>query len=168
MELVVKNGKTYWAPVSESVVINGFPRWEQEFRIFSEIYTRHFPHKSSELIQYNHIIHSISLSYTWENVYAYDKEFRIHISKYPERSWSVILQQAWSMKLHDRLYGSGNGTPANHSYNGSNTHHKGSKINEPCRKYNCGKCNFGLGCKYEHRCSYCYKFGHTILNCRKL
>ena len=101
MELIVKNGRTYWAPVSESVVINGFPRWEQAFRIFSEIHTRHFPHKSSELIQYNHVIHSISLSYTWENVYTYDKEFRIHISKHPECSWSVILQQAWSMKLCD-------------------------------------------------------------------
>ena len=30
-----------------------------------------------------------------------------------------------------------------------------------------GKCNFGATCKYEHRCSYCFKFGHSVLNCRK-
>ena len=43
LELVVKNGKTYWTPVSESVVINNFSRWEQAFRIYSNIYTRAYP-----------------------------------------------------------------------------------------------------------------------------
>ena len=39
MELIVKNRRTYWAPVNEAVSINGFTRWEQAFRIFSEIYS---------------------------------------------------------------------------------------------------------------------------------
>ena len=103
LELVIKNGRTFWSPVSETVTINCFSRWEQAFRIFMNIYTRAHPKKSSELIQYNHIIHSISLVYIWDNVYSYDKEFRLHLSKYPEWNWSVIMQQAWSMKLRDRL-----------------------------------------------------------------
>ena len=103
MELVVKNGQTYWTPMSEVVVINCFSRWEQAFRIFSNIYTIQYPHRSSKLIQYYHIIHSIASMYVWDNVYAYDHEFRLHISRHPERSWSVILQQAWSMKLHDKI-----------------------------------------------------------------
>ena len=103
MELV-KNGKTYWVPVTETVTINNFSKWEQAFHVFSNIYTREFPHRSSELIQYNHIIHSITGIYSWENVYGYDKEFWLHLSKHPECSWSVILQQAWSMKLHDRVH----------------------------------------------------------------
>ena len=103
MELIVHNGKTFWSPVAEPVTINGFSKWEQAFRVFLNIYTKAHPHRSTELIQYNHVIHSISLSYIWENVYNYDKEFRIHISHHPERSWSVILQQAWSMRLKRSL-----------------------------------------------------------------
>ena len=91
LELVVRQGKTYWTPVSESISINCYSCWEQAFRIYSDIYTREHPHRSSELIQYNHIIHTISTTYVWENVYSYDKEFRIHLSKHPEHSWSVIL-----------------------------------------------------------------------------
>ena len=86
MELIMRNGKTYWVPVTESVAINCFSKWEQAFRIHANIYTSRFPNKSSELIQYNHVIHSIASSYTWENVYSYDREFRIHLSKHPERS----------------------------------------------------------------------------------
>ena len=172
MELVVKDGKAYWAPpTGDAVSINNFNKWEQAFRIFANIYTNEFPGKSTELIQYNYVIHTISLAYTWENVYAYDKEFRLHMSKHPGRSWSVILQQAWSMKLRDRLYKSadypqGNGIKANYSNNG-NSNGRRSGSGEPCRRYNRGKCKFGATCKYEHRCSYCNKFGHGFFNCRK-
>ena len=69
LELVIKNGKTFWLPVSELVSINNFSRWEQAFRIYSNVYTRKYPHKSTELIQYNHIIHTIAGMYNWENVY---------------------------------------------------------------------------------------------------
>ena len=177
LELVVRQGRTFWSLVSESVTINCYNRWEQAFRIFSDIYTRSHPHRSSELIQYNHIIHSISSSYVWENVYDYDKEFRLHLSKHPEWSWSVILQQAWSMRLRDWIRGAFanyNSSPANsnhcHSGAGSGSNNNGNrvKINEPCRQFNKGFCKFGASCKYEHRCSYCHKFGHMILNCRKL
>ena len=103
LELVIKQGKTYWSPVADNLTISGYNCWEQVYCIYSDIYTRHHPHRSSELIQYNHIIHSISGTYTWDNVYGYDKEFKLHLSKHPERSWSVILQQAWLMRLKDRL-----------------------------------------------------------------
>ena len=65
MELTMKNGRAYWTPVTDSVVINGFSRWEQAFRILANIYTWHFLEKSGELIQYNHIIHSIAGQYIW-------------------------------------------------------------------------------------------------------
>ena len=183
MEMVVRSGKMFWVPVNDSVNVNSFRRWEQAFRIYSNIYTKAFPHRSSELIQYNHIIHTISLSYTWDNVYTYDKEFRIHISKNPGRSWAVILQQAWSMRLKDRIqhhrfegYGAGSNSGAGSHYrsNGNNTPSGGhwggdrTKVNEPCRRFNRGKCNFGPGCKYEHRCLNCGKFGHGLHNCRRL
>ena len=101
MQLVIKNGQSFWVPVSksESVNINNFSKWEQVFRVYVNIYTKGNPDRAGELIQYNHVIHSISLSYVWDNVYTYNKEFRLHLSSHPQRSWAIILQQAWSMKL---------------------------------------------------------------------
>ena len=75
MEIVFKGGSTYFAPVAEreSTVITNFSRWEQAFRIYSNILTRVYPAKASELIQYNHTIYTATLSFIWENVYHYDR-----------------------------------------------------------------------------------------------
>ena len=173
MELVVRNGKTFWTPVCETVTINSFNRWEQAFRIYSNIYTRAHPHKSSKLIQYNHVIHSISLTYVWDNVYGYDKEFRLHLSKHPDRNWAVILQQAWSMKLRDRITNTrfGEQQQIRHPANGGNNmgeSNGGAKFakGDACKLYNRGYCRFGNSCKFAHKCSYCGKMGHAIINCR--
>ena len=105
LEIINKGGLTYFAPVAdrEMVGITNFNKWEQAFRIYVNIFTRAFPERASALIQYNHIIYTASLSFAWDNVYTYDREFRIHLSNYPQRSWSVILQQAWSMYLKDKI-----------------------------------------------------------------
>ena len=104
MEIVNKNGRTYFVPATESEPggISNFSRWEQTFRVFSNIYTWKFPGRAAELIQYNHIIHTAALTYTWDNIYLYDRDFHIHLGRYPHRSWFVILQQAWTMRLKDR------------------------------------------------------------------
>ena len=167
MQLVIRGGQSFWTPVSDAVHINGFGKWEQAFRVFSNIYTKAYPHRASEMIQYNHIIHTIAQTYVWDNVYLYDKEFRLHMAKNPSRSWAVILQQAWAFHLRDRHGNQG------HHYEqvGSNSNHSGNgrgKVNEPCRKFNLGRCNYGTNCKYEHKCSYCFKFGHPIHTCRKM
>ena len=129
LELIVCNGRTLWAPMAEAVSINNFARWEQAFRIFSNVYTRYHPEKSSELIQYNHIINTISLTYTWENVYAYDKEFHMHMSKYPEHSWSIILQQAWSMKLRDCIQYNSSSSMSSWSNGNMSQNNRGQKSN---------------------------------------
>ena len=92
-ELIVRGGNTYFSPVSDrdSTSITNFACWEQAFQIYSNMLTRAYPNKSSELIQYNHIIYTASISFSWDNVYLYDKEFCMHISKFPQRSWLIIL-----------------------------------------------------------------------------
>ena len=163
LELVIRDGHTYWAPVTTSTNINSFAKWEQAFRVFANIFSKANPTRSSELIEYNHIIHTIALAYTWDNVYTYDKEFRLHMSRNPHRSWSIILQQAWSMRLRDRLSNSW----ASQNNSGMNRGAMQKRSNELCRKFNRGRCNFGPNCKFDHRCSYCQKFGHGSVNCRK-
>ena len=65
VELVSKRGLTYFMPVSDREVtqISNFSKWEQAFRVFSNVYTRAYPHRASELIQYNHIIHTAVSSF---------------------------------------------------------------------------------------------------------
>ena len=105
MQLINWDGMTYWAPVADRDLnsVSSFAKWETAFRVFANIYTTRYPNKAAELIQYSHVIHTASLSYVWDNVYLYDKEFRLHLSQHPSRSWSVILQQAWNLRLKDKL-----------------------------------------------------------------
>ena len=165
MKMIMKAGRTYYVPVNEGSAITGFNKWELAFRIFSNIYTKAHPGRASELIQYNHIIHMASLRYVWENVYAYDKDFRTHLSRHPGRSWGIILQQSWTLRLQDKIRFSDFHERFGNNKGRTNSSHHGG--NEVCRKFNRGKCNFGSACKYDHRCSYCYKFGHPSLSCRK-
>ena len=78
-------------------------------------------------------------------------------SLYPNRSWAVILQQAWSMCLKDRIH------HQNHDPG------RNGKKKEICRHFNKGLCTAGVACKYKHWCSVpdCKKFGHGVHICHK-
>ena len=172
VELFMKGGHTYCGPPSESTLITNFHRWEQAFRVF---YIKAHPDKAAELVEYNHVIHTISQTFTWDNVYLYDRDFRIHMSKNPTRSWTVILQHSWSLRLKDRLH-QNDGSQGSHQYGGQNfnqssgTNQGGQnrgRLREPCRKFNKGRCPHGTTRKFEHHCSYCYKLGHNLMVCQK-
>ena len=173
MELVSRGGSTFFVPVADREMqgngITNFQKWEQAFRVFSNIYLKAYPSRAIELVQYNHLIHTAAQTFVWENVYRYNKEFRLHIGNFPQRSWSIILQQAWSVYLKDRI-SDGNGyasklhSPGPGYNNGNNNNHK--KIKEECKRFNKGKCNKGYCCQYEHRCLIRGKFGHGAHICR--
>ena len=162
MEIVNYSGQTFWIPASDgnAFVISNFIRWEQAFRVFSNIYTQQYPGHSSELIQYNHIIHTASLTYQWENVYQYNKEFRLHLIHHPECSWGVILQQAWSMYLKDKI-------SANNQGGSPSNPHKSVKSKKICYEINSGYCSYATRCKFDHHCGVCGKYRHGTYNCRK-
>ena len=142
LTIINKGGVSYLVPVGETLSgIHGYGKWDQAFRVYSDIITSRFPSKAQELIQYNHIIHTASQTYVWDNVYMYDKDFRIHISRNPTRSWAIILQQAWAMRLKDRLSGSQ-----------VRNYPEGGRSKDYCRRFQRGKCHLGASCKFEHRC----------------
>ena len=164
--MVNRGGLLYWVSMSKrnTATISNIARREEAFRIYSRIYTEGNLTHAIELIQYNHIIHDAALEYPWENVYAYDREYRIHMSKYPSSNWGIILQQAWMLKMKltasygvNRLDGS-----QNSSSGGRLTYQKNI-----CWKFNQGKCNFGMSCKFKHHCGICNKWGHGAHMCRK-
>ena len=164
MELVSKGGCTYFVPISdrETTAIHNFGKWEQAFRVFSNVYTRAHPHRAAELVQYNHIIFTASCTFVWENVYTYDCEFRRHLSHFPSQNWGVILQQAWSMYLKDMI-----NRDENRFSGGSYSGNARTKSNEICDRFNRGKCTNGASCKYLHKCKECGKFGHEQHICQK-
>ena len=106
----IKDGKTFWSTTGgeDMTQISNYHKWEQVFCIYSNVYLRAHPERAVELIQYNHMIHMASQSYIWENVYLYDRDFHLHLARNPNQSWSIILQQAWSFRLKDRLRHGGN------------------------------------------------------------
>ena len=159
MELVNRGGQSFFIPAEkDSGSITNFNKWEQAFRIYMNVYSRQHPSRASELIQYNHIIFTAASTYLWDNVYTYDKEFRMHMANYPNRNWSVILQQAWTMYLKDRIRHDNK----NPNFGGSFKKHK-----EECKRLNRGTCTSGMSCKYDHHCLECGKFGHGAHICRR-
>ena len=101
LECVVRGGETYFVPALDrnSPTIGSFNRWDQAFMIFANIYLDAHPNRYSELLEYQYSIKVASTGFPWENVYSYDRDFRLHMSKYPSPSLAMILQQAWSMRL---------------------------------------------------------------------
>ena len=166
LEIVNRGGQTYFVPMMErdnNATISNFSKWEQAFGVYSNLFFQANPGRSSELIQYNHIIFTASQTFLWDNVYNYDREFRMHGSNYPERSWAFILQQAWSMCLKDRITNFNSGTGV-FNVNGSGGAGKSKK--EICKRFNCGRCPAGRSCKYDHQCLGFSKFGHGLHICR--
>ena len=112
----------------------------------------------SELTQYSYVIHDASQTFPWENVYGYDIIFRRQMNKFPERNWGIILQQAWTFKMRQKMYSGSGGSSAQKGKIGNGKR-------DVCWKFNSGKCTYGLSCKFDHRCAFCFKFGHGSHNC---
>ena len=53
LELVNRGGQTYFIPVGErdGPGINILHRWEQAFRVFSNIFLKEYPERATELVQ---------------------------------------------------------------------------------------------------------------------
>ena len=164
MVMMHKADETFFMPAADRDTsgINSFYKWEQAFHVFSNIYLEQFPYKAAGLIQYNHVINTTALSYAWENVYRYDREFRIHISRHPERSWAVVLQQAWNLYIKDRAVMEHRKSQGYHNEGRPSGSKKGI-----CFAYNLGNCQYGARCKFEHRCTFCGKWGHGAHVCRR-
>ena len=169
VQLIIKGGNTYFVPASDnsSTTISSINHWDQAFRVLSDIYCKFHPNRSTELIQYSHVIHTAAAMYVWDNVYAYDHDFRLHLATNPGRSWSIILQQAWAMRLKDRLKFHDNSTGGGNKYNQNGSSDKNRNSKDFCKRFNRGRCTYGARCRYDHRCSYCFKPGHGLHNCRK-
>ena len=161
MTFINKGGVPFLVPVNDSKeleAITSYAKWDQAFKVFTDVITSRYPEKTTKLLQYNHVIYTASQTYVWDNVYSYDKDFRLHIARNPFRTWAVILQQAWSMRLKDKV--------RYHDSSAGNAGQGGYK-KDYCQRFQKGKCHLGLSCKFDHRWAICNKFGHGAHICRR-
>ena len=154
----------YWSLIEKITTQSAVSANGNKHSEFSATFIPGSIHRVTELIQYNHVMHTASSTYIWDNIYTYDREFKVHLSHYPQRSWAAILQQAWSMYLKDKI-------PQNHNYgqagHGFKLSPSSTKSSDTCCRFNKGKCTNRVSCKYEHKCDKCGKFGHGAHICRK-
>ena len=168
LDLIVKDGKTYFAPAVSHNKIGNVRCWEQAFRVYAAVYSQANPSRAAEIWQYVHIINSAASAYTWENVSYYDVTFRHLMAQNPLRSWAKIYNQMWNLAMRDAL-------PRNNNHAGfsgsggtnkkSNNQQQKRKIKH-CWAYNKGECK-SSNCKFVHRCSYCDDGNHIKINCPK-
>ena len=163
LQIVNRDGQTYFVPASREGNINSFGKWEQTFRVFANVYLHWNPGRATELIEYNHVIHAASQNFAWDNVYVYDRDFRLNMSQHPGRNWGIILQQAWAMHLNLRYRSSGE-HPGRLERGDRSRQSFGRDL---FGKYNKGKCTYGSKCKFEHKCGICGKYGHGAHLCRR-
>ena len=101
MELIYKDGHSYFVPAPEEGKINGVRRWEQAFQVYVTLYSQANPARSAEIWQYVHTINMAAASYQWDNVANYDFTFRQLMGKFPQRSWAKIYNQMWCLSMKD-------------------------------------------------------------------
>ena len=167
MELVNREGLTYFVPTTERDRIMGIRKWEQAFRVYATIYSRANPHRSSEIWQYVYTINLAANSYIWENIACYDFTFRPLMARHPECSWSAIYHQMWSLAMREPIIRTGTHNRAYSNNGGGDANVSGTREHRTnyCWKFNKNRCKFGSRCRYEHCCNYCDGFGHGVFNC---
>ena len=160
LELVNRDGQTYFAPSQRDSRITNIRRWEQAFRIYAAIYSTANPHRSGEIWQYVYVINSAATTYVWEEVAYYDFTFRQLMAANPGRSWAKTYVQMWQMALRTHI---------RTSNNSSNRGGQGEGQRKPryCWKFNKGVACVESSCNFPHKCYYCHGTSHGIQSCRE-
>ena len=162
MELINKQGRTYFAPAEESSRINGIRQWEQAFRVYATIYAQANPHRAHEIFQYINIITEAAKSYTWECIAYYDFTFRKMMADKPNRSWAKSFPELWTQSMTEPLQRNSN--------NDRFSNNKGKKDwrDYCCWRFNKSVCRHGPKCRFEHKCNYCGSKNHPVMHCPRL
>ena len=87
-------------PVKPKSKLDGWAAWNKAFCMFTEIYCMKYPDRSIKLLQYSGRLNNLAGKFPFDQVYAYDKEFRADLEWYLDKPWDQIDQQLWSLTLH--------------------------------------------------------------------
>ena len=185
LDLVYRDGQSFFVPAQNEMRINGVCRWEQAFRIYAAIYSQANPTRAAEIWQYVHVINMAASAYIWENVANYDYTFRHLMACHPGRNWAKLYNQMWNISMRDPLQksqqtqgfrtnptsqfqNSQQGAGSNGSRpNSANGAPHARKKPDYCWTFNKGFCKDGNKCRFINCCLYCDSPDHGIHVCAK-
>jgi hypothetical protein len=106
----------------------------------------------------------------------YDEEYRLRKARYPFSSWAQVDTELWVLyvatpdRMDSQVIDKGVSSQSFHhgSFQGGNKGNTGWQTDSlkgfrTCWCFNKGKCQFGINCKFVHKCSNC--FGNHPLLC---
>ena len=64
LQLVFRNGQSFWVPAENDQKISGIHKWEQAFQVYTAIYSKAQPHRGPEIWQYVYVINSAVATYS--------------------------------------------------------------------------------------------------------
>ena len=161
MQLVNRDGSSYFVPYEREVKIDSIRKWEQAFRVYSTIYCQANPTRAGEILQYVDVIHRAAAIFSWDNVAKYDYVFRQLMAEKPHRSWAKTYTQMWNITLNEPIKKFQEGGGTKYSREGQ------KKKDNSCWKFNKNNCPHGKNCRFEHKCAYCGSYNHPAISCPK-
>ena len=103
-------------PVKPRNKLDGWVAWNKAFHILTEIYCMKYPAHCMQLLQFSGCLNNLSGKFLFDQVYAYDKEFRADLEWFPDKPWDQIDQQLWSLSLHGIHTMRHQGTPQQYTF----------------------------------------------------
>ena len=172
MHFVNWDGASFWVPAERESRITGIRKWDQAFRIYAAIYSKHNHNRSAEIWQYIHVINTAAVSYIWENVNYYDLTFRRLMHERPNRSWAKTYVQLWNLAMCDPISkaNSAGGNRIHQSSHSNSDGHSNQTFDwhdRCCWRFNRGEKCKKWNCRYDHRCKNCGSWNHSSYNCPK-
>ena len=134
-------------------------------------YCMKYPNRYMPLLQYSGLLNNLSNKFPFDQVYAYDKEFRADLQWNQDKPWNVIDNQLWSMCLHGNHTLPHQGNPKQYNFKKTSRPSTGQQRGNSetsykhCFDYNRGGCN-RPSCVFPHICGKCGSTSHTISYCR--
>ena len=80
-------------PAKPKCKLDGWVAWNKAFCMFTEIYCMKYPDRSIKLLQYSGCLNNLAGKFPFDQVCAYDKEFRVDLEWFPDKPWDQIDQQ---------------------------------------------------------------------------
>ena len=149
--------------------VDNWIAWNKALRVFTEIYCMKYPNRCMPLLQYSGLLNNLSSKFPFDQVYAYDKEFRADLQWNPNKQWNVIDTQLWSMCLHGIHTLPHQGNPRQYTFkkpNRSDTRARPTQGTiKHCFDHNRGGC-FRPSCVFPHICGNCGASNHITTQCR--
>ena len=174
--------------------ITSIATWTSAFFVFASIYLAAHPQRVQEILKYGYIVRSAAARYSGWGGRDYDIQFRLRQQLMPQRSWSSIDQELWTLYVASppqhsfAIKGVASNNAPNRAFQSSSSRNtqanfrqqqmanrnRGAKIGKNTSVTKPGFCfrfNRSIGCqipncKFTHKCISCNKDDHGEATCK--